>query len=828
LDFGVYSLASSVFLRVNNFSQIIVEISLTEFLETALMRTSRIPPGMTRFIPFSTLNFRPLASGLRPLVSARLLLSTFAFLLSTFVPSAQAGVWNEQRYAFDLRSYDSPDFLILNSSFLLFRLPGSRLSNVRAPYIYDRDGDRIDSVYRYANDVGTLANPFNVMLFNNVATFAGGSGGSKTIAPKVAEAARSWNNTGTNFNAGASWGGTAPGSNDVASFTTAATTQPNVTASVTIAGLFFGVGGTGYDLTSSSTSTVLTLNGVNTTGSNPSTTASAAAIRNDNTTGTETIDAPLSLASSTGTSTFFQETGDGTTLILNGVISESAAGKSLSLKNGTFQLNNANTYTGGTSIDAAGTILLFGNDNALGTGTLTINNSSTLQASSTRTIGNAINFGADTTISGSSSINFSGNVTLSAALTRTLTINNTSTTTFSGTNFFLSDLAGTGRTLVVNGSGATSISAVIANFNGSGTAGNVTYSGTNTLTLSGTNTYTGNTTVSGGGTISVSTIGNAAANGNVGAGTTINLGSTTSAGTLLYTGSGETTTKVINLLGTTGGGTIDQSGTGLLKFTGTNTATGAGNKTLTLQGSTTGSGEIAGAIVNSAGNTTSVLKQGTGTWTLSGTNGYTGTTSVTGGTLLVNGSTTASSAVTVNGSGTTLGGTGTINGTVTVGNTTPGAIINPGPSGTAGTQGAVGTLTTGALTMTTTNTIHFDVSGTAASNWDKLVSNGVTLGSTTLDISMPTGLPFVNGTVYTLVDNTSATPIVGAFTGIIEGNTYTFGGYDFTASYLGGTGNDFTLTAIPEPSTWIGAALALAAIGWTQRKRIAKGSRVIS
>src|SRR5947207_10444612 len=93
--------------------------------------------------------------------SCILVLSVLSVLAAA--PATRASIWNDERYTFDLRSYDSPDFLIFNSSFLLFRLPGSRLSSARAHSVYDRDGDRTESVSRYANAVGTLANPFNVM-----------------------------------------------------------------------------------------------------------------------------------------------------------------------------------------------------------------------------------------------------------------------------------------------------------------------------------------------------------------------------------------------------------------------------------------------------------------------------------------------------------------------------------------------------------------------------------------------------------------------------------------------------------------------------------------
>ena len=92
---------------------------------------------------------------------------------------------------------------------------------------------------------------------------------------------------------------------------------------------------------------------------------------------------------------------------------------------------------------------------------------------------------------------------------------------------------------------------------------------------------------------------------------------------LRYTGNGETTDRTIDLGTTTGAVSIEQAGSGLLKFSSDLTATGAGAKILTLKCSTSGVGEIGGSIVdNSVSTTTSVAKSGTGKWVLSGTNGY--------------------------------------------------------------------------------------------------------------------------------------------------------------------------------------------------------------
>jgi autotransporter-associated beta strand protein len=282
----------------------------------------------------------------------------------------------------------------------------------------------------------------------------------------------------------------------------------------------------------------------------------------------------------------------------------------------------------------------------------------------------------------------------------------------------------------------------------------------------------------------------------------------------------------ITALGTSASGTITQSSSSNENISNTITNAGGGGgsnapATLALTGNGTGVVTLSGVISTGAGaRTTSLTKSGSSTFVLSGNNTYTGTTSVTGGTLLVNGNqSTATGAVTVNGSGTTLGGTGTIGGAVTLGNTTAGAVLNAGPQGSAGTSASVGTLHTGALTLTGANTFHADAFGTAANQWDQVVVSGLAaLGTTSsLQLAIATaGLNFIAGTTYVLID---ATTISGSFSNATEGTLITVNGYNFTAHYDTAAG-DFDLIAIPEPSTWVAAALTLLAIGFTQRRKV--------
>jgi autotransporter-associated beta strand protein len=324
---------------------------------------------------------------------------------------------------------------------------------------------------------------------------------------------------------------------------------------------------------------------------------------------------------------------------INGIISNGTGVLGITKSEaGTWTLAGANTYTGLTNI--TGGSLRIENNLALGStvaGTtigsgfaLQMANNITVSGEALTLVGNGIatNTGALRNISGNNT--WAGPISISSAATSRVA-SDAGFLLISG-NVTLSTTVG--DQFVLQGAGNGEVSGVISG------ASRVTKGtmGGGTWTLSGANTYTGKTVITNGTVVvsSINSVSGGTATSSVGAPTTIangtiDLGGGTTTGSLRYTGSGETTDRVINLPGSTGGGVLDQSGTGLLKFT-SNTSAAAGAKALTLQGSTVGTGEFSGVI----GGGLAVTKAGTGTWTLSGVNTYTGGTNVNGGTLIAN------------------------------------------------------------------------------------------------------------------------------------------------------------------------------------------------
>ena len=216
----------------------------------------------------------------------------------------------------------------------------------------------------------------------------------------------------------------------------------------------------------------------------------------------------------------------------------------------------------------------------------------------------------------------------------------------------------------------------------------------------------------------------------------------------------------------------------------TSTITLGGGTTLTFTNAS-GSVTISSLLAGSG----SLTKAGAGILQLVGDNTYTGATNVNVGSLRVNGATTSGATVAT---GATLGGSGTISSNVTV-NT--GGTLSPGNS--------PGTLTVnGNLTMASGSTLFVEINGTTpGTQYDQVIVNG-TVDVSGATLSATHGYSPGSGDSYTIIVNDAADAVTGSFSGLAEGGTVTAGGNGtiLTASYLGGSGNDFTLTATVNPT----------------------------
>ncbi|EBY7267186.1 autotransporter outer membrane beta-barrel domain-containing protein [Salmonella enterica subsp. enterica serovar Senftenberg] len=307
---------------------------------------------------------------------------------------------------------------------------------------------------------------------------------------------------------------------------------------------------------------------------------------------------------------------DNATLELNtgGTFDNAISGSGQVVKSGDkmLTLSGANSYSGGTLI-SDGT-LVASNVESLGTGDVT--NNATLE----------LNTGGDFTnnISGSGQVVKSGDETL----------------TLSGSNTYTGGTTINDGTLVATsvealGSGDVTNDAVLALNTGGdfanniGGTGSVVKSGDETLTLSGSNTYTGGTLISSG-TLVANDV-NALGTGDV----------TDNATLMLNTGG-----DFINNIG--GTGRVEKSGDDTLTLSGSNSYTGG---TLISSGTLVatnvdalGSGDVTdnatlelntgGTFDNAISGSGQVVKSGDETLTLSGANSYTGGTLISGGTLV--------------------------------------------------------------------------------------------------------------------------------------------------------------------------------------------------
>jgi len=418
---------------------------------------------------------------------------------------------------------------------------------------------------------------------------------------------------------------------------------------------------------------------------------------------------------------------------------------------GNLTLTQSNTYTGLTTLTTGNLSVVSG---ALGAGNFSLNGGTLVAAAGGATLTNAIQFNNGSTIGGNDALNLNGNFTRIGGAT--LTVNNTALTTIGGA-VYLSDASAPGRTLTIQGTGNVTISGAISNFNGGGgNPGNLTYSGTGTLALSGTSNFTGTTSLTSGalnlsgnlGSIVSVTGGNfTQTSGSIISGTgTFTLNSATSTATLAgaNTYSGNTTVTSGNLVlasNTTGVVTNGPVGTGTLSLGG-GFLNASGDRSISNFFVIT-----ANSVINAGGNITF-----TGKYAQNAT---------TGTTLTVNNISNFNGGIDIMplfiapaGRTMTLAGSGTlnINSTISNGNSTAGALTWQGNGtlnlGAANTYTGATILNFGTINMTTANSTLGN--GTTA----------VTLGTATLNLggfSKTTGAFTVTGASTVQGGNLTAT-----------------------------------------------------------------------
>lgn len=315
-----------------------------------------------------------------------------------------------------------------------------------------------------------------------------------------------WNDTSTDFNDAGSWTGGLPGTGDAAVFPTDATisSQPNLTASITLQQVRFGADlanpASGYTLSATAPFTLtLTSTGIGTAA------GTGAALVGYNTSGTNTVSAPIVLSTGNATQSFLQAAGG--TLVVSGSISGGGTSNNLELTSngngGIIRLDGDNTYTGNTQIGrgsnvvenagALGNIRVqIGSDTAFGSGTVTLGqagdgktSNATLEAvGGARTLGNTFVLGNNnttTTIIGSHALTLARFQYGTNAANRTLSVSNSALTTFNDFRFSIAASQSGGITL--SGSGAVGIGTI--------TKSNATATATLTINNTGGTTITG-------------------------------------------------------------------------------------------------------------------------------------------------------------------------------------------------------------------------------------------------------------------------------------------------------------------------------------------------
>jgi T5SS/PEP-CTERM-associated repeat protein len=112
----------------------------------------------------------------------------------------------------------------------------------------------------------------------------------------------------------------------------------------------------------------------------------------------------------------------------------------------------------------------------------------------------------------------------------------------------------------------------------------------------------------------------------------------------------------------------------------------------------------------------------------------------------------------------------------------------------------------GDVILNSTAALYAEIGGTTpGAQYDELTIQGSVNVGGALQVLLIGGFVPQPGQRFDIIENRGVAPIVGTFTGIAEGQTFTAGGVTFQATYQGGaSGHDFVLTVpVPEPGTLV-------------------------
>jgi autotransporter-associated beta strand protein len=453
---------------------------------------------------------------------------------------------------------------------------------------------------------------------------------------------------------------------------------------------------------------------------------------------------------------------------------------------GTLTLSGANSFGSGKIFTLSAGTLNVNSAGALGAGTFQINGGTTIDNTS----------GASVTNSGNNALTLNGNFTFTGSNSLNLGTGATS----------LGTAAGTSRTITASANTLT-LGGIISNGT---TADSLIKAGGGTLVLSGSgaNTYTGTTTVNAGELDLNKTAGVNAIAGNI----------------VIGDGTGTDTLKLLasNQIADTSDMTLSAGGTPVfdlnnfsetidgLSSTNTSASVLLGSGTLTVGANDEPSFSFSGVISGTGG---SLVKTGTGTLTLTGTNTFTGGLSIKKGTVLLNNASGAGSgAITL---GNSAGGSATLlANSFTIANA-----INLGTS-------AVGTLTLG-NNGTGTQPIY---SGAIALNGDNLVIS-TTGGNGNSNTTLTGGITGTGNLIINTSGTNNAPSTIISTTAVNNSGTITNSGTNGTTTISAAVGSN--VTGITENST--GSSLTVSggltvnsSVGTTLTNSNASGSALLT